>query len=142
MLTFVEWTTPVAIRWRLNQNIPKVGAKMLRLLGLIRGSLGDLAKMANAPIFCTFALRLSRICVGVTHCHRRSSWIPTTMDIVNANIQHFDQLAAMGDDNSVHVVAEQVANLLRKLYEFDPQKTVLLDYACGSGVFLLLFHQF
>ena len=59
--------------------------------------------------------------------------------ILQANQDHFNKIAIDGayDNNPfVEQVTRQIANVMRESFEFDEESTVLLDYACGTGVYI------
>ena len=61
---------------------------------------------------------------------------PQTTDILQANKDYFDSIANTGGyDESpfVEQVSRQIANAIKDEYDFDEDRTAMLDYACGTG---------
>jgi SAM-dependent methyltransferase len=61
---------------------------------------------------------------------------PHTTHILQANKDYFDRIANTGGyDESpfVEQVSRQIANAIKDEYDFDEDRTVMLDYACGTG---------
>lgn len=58
----------------------------------------------------------------------------SSSSIEQANINHFNKLSVNYDNNPfVDSVSRQIANKIKKSFQFDEQSTILLDYACGTG---------
>lgn len=61
---------------------------------------------------------------------------PPTTDILQANKDYFDRIANTGGYDSspfVEQVSRQIVNAIKDEYDFDEDRTVMLDYACGTG---------
>ena len=53
-----------------------------------------------------------------------------------ANKEHFDKVAHKVDENPViQELVTRVTKTVKENFVFDPESTVLLDYACGTGMF-------
>ena len=51
-----------------------------------------------------------------------------------ANKEHFDKVAHKVDENPVvQELVARVTKVVKENFVFDPESTVLLDYACGTG---------
>jgi len=58
-------------------------------------------------------------------------------ELLDANREHFDRVAEEhgGYDSHLIVVAvtQQIAEVLHTRYALNPESTVIMDYACGTG---------
>lgn len=108
-------------------------------------SVQDALPQASCPSNPQSERRLERI----TLCVARGCPFPkfdrssSTMDhiqaaqIIQANQDHFNKLAVDGgyDDNPfVEQVSRQIAQAIRQEFTFEEESTLLLDYACGTGI--------
>lgn len=61
---------------------------------------------------------------------------PEVDPYIEANRAHFDKDAHKYDDRPIALkLARKVGEVVMTKYEFDEDETVLLDYACGTGMF-------
>ena len=55
-------------------------------------------------------------------------------DYVAANAKHFNDTAQTYRTEFSLEIAKRCATVIRKHYAFDPEKTTVLDFACGPGL--------
>jgi ubiquinone/menaquinone biosynthesis C-methylase UbiE len=54
-------------------------------------------------------------------------------DFSKANAEHFDKTAAQYDEEAKIDVVTRIVEKIRGAYSFDPERTSVLDFACGTG---------
>lgn len=67
------------------------------------------------------------------HSHSHSHSHENTLS--DANKEYFNQKATSYDAQPGATVFSQImGSVIRELYEFDEEKTVMMDFACGTGM--------
>jgi 2-polyprenyl-3-methyl-5-hydroxy-6-metoxy-1,4-benzoquinol methylase len=61
-------------------------------------------------------------------------------DFSKANAEHFDKTAAQYDEEAKIDVVTRIVEKIRGAYSFDPERTSMLDFACGTGSCLYLLY--
>jgi hypothetical protein len=76
--------------------------------------------------------------ISHSHSHDNSSGVHDRdlLDYADANKRHFDGHASTYEDQSKIELAQTQSQHLLQMYPFDAEQTKVMDYACGTGLFI------
>ena len=57
----------------------------------------------------------------------------TMMSLEEENEKYFDKHSHSYNGGIAGIMAEKVSRVFREMYEFCEEKTIMMDYACGTG---------
>jgi SAM-dependent methyltransferase len=75
---------------------------------------------------------------GLAHSHSHGHG--DGHDFSKANAEYFDQTAAQYDEKAKIDVVTRIVEKIRGAYSFDPERTSVLDFACGTGSYSCLLY--